>query len=152
MMRRETGFTLIELIVVIGLVGILALTALPVYHTYQQRAYGGLASIMAKQLKDAQILYYLEHDKFFPEDPSIAVFIPPDVPPDATTQQFVQDIQDHLNISIPLGKHLYCQINSGDANADQWCQIRIWAPFSLFKTGRNDLNYLISKEGKVTPF
>jgi prepilin-type N-terminal cleavage/methylation domain-containing protein len=151
-MKRQVGFTLMEVIVVVGLLGILALTASPVYHTYRQRAYGGQATVMAKQLVEGQILHYLEKDQFFPTDSSKTIFIPPDIPPSAATQQALQDILDNLNISIPLSQHLYYQINTGDANADQWCQIRIWAPFPLFKTGRNDLNYSISKDGKITLF
>ena len=138
--------------VVIAILGILGATAMPLYRTWQQRAYGSQAAVIARQLVNAQILHYLEHNKFFPKDSSIAIFIPPDIPPDAATQQFLDDVKSNLNIDIPLGKHLNYQINTGDADADQWCQIRIWAPFPLFKNGRNDLNYNITKAGAVIPF
>ena len=151
-MRRRDGFTLIELMVVIAMMGILALTAVPVYQTYQQRAYGSQAALMAKQLRDGQILHYLEHDKFFPTDPSKSIFIPPDKPPSAETQQALQEVRDHLNISIPLGQHLTYQIYSIGVNADESCLIRIFAPFAIFKNGKTDLNYSISKDGKVISF
>ena len=138
--------------VVIALVGILALTASPVYHTYRQRAYGSQAAIMAKQLRDSQILYYLEHETFFPTDSSTPIFIPPDTPPSAETQQALQEVQDHLNITLPLGKHLTYQIYSIGVDADESCLIRIFAPFAIFKNGKTDLNYSISKDGKVIIF
>ena len=151
-MKRQDGFTLIELMVVIALVGILALTASPVYHTYRQRAYGSQAAIMAKQIMDAQVLHFLEHDKFFPTDPSKAIFIPPDTPPSAATQQALQEVQDHLNISIPLGQNLSYQIYSIGVNADESCFIRVFAPFALFKNGKMDLNYSVSRDGDVISF
>ena len=151
-MKRREGFTLIELMVVIALLGILALTASPVYHTYRQRAYGGQATIMAKQIMDAQILHFLEHDRFFPTDPSNAIFIPPDIPPTAETQQALQEVRDHLHISIPLGQHLSYQIYSIGVNADESCFIRIFAPFALFKNGKMDLNYSVTKDGEVISF
>jgi prepilin-type N-terminal cleavage/methylation domain-containing protein len=150
--KRRDGFTLIELMVVIALLGILALTAVPVYHTYQQRAYGSQAAIMAKQLMDSQIFHYLEHEKFFPTDPSKPIFIPPDTPPSEATQQALQLVKEHLNISIPLGQCLSYQIYSVGVNADESCFIRIYAPFALFKNGKKDLNYSISKDGGVISF
>jgi type II secretory pathway pseudopilin PulG len=138
--------------VVVALVGILALTATPVYHTYRQRAYGSQAVVMAKQIMDAQILHFLEHDKFFPTDSSNAIFIPPDTPPSAETEKALQEVRDNLNISIPLGYNLSYQICSIGVNADESCFIRISAPFALFKNGKMDLNYSVSKDGDVISF
>lgn len=150
-MKRQDGFTLIELMVVIALVGILALTALPVYHTYQQRAYGSQAVIMARHLEKGQIAHILEHGKYFPTDSSNVIFIPPDTPPSSATQQALQEVQDHLNISIPLGQRLTYQIYSIGSEADE-CFIRISAPFVLFKNKKKELNCSISKDGDVIYF
>ena len=65
-MKRERGFTLIELVVVIAIVGILSATALPFYNTYRMRTYGSEAKVMMKQILEAEITYYLDNDSFFP--------------------------------------------------------------------------------------
>src|SRR5512136_594393 len=73
-MRRQAGFTLVELMVVIAILGILAVTAMPFYQTWTQRAYGYQDYLMMKSLMDGQIMYYLENNKFYPEvDASIVI-------------------------------------------------------------------------------
>jgi prepilin-type N-terminal cleavage/methylation domain-containing protein len=63
-MKRNRGFTLIEVVVVIAIVGILSATAIPFYNRYRQRTYGSEAQVMVKQIIDAEIAYYLENDTF----------------------------------------------------------------------------------------
>jgi prepilin-type N-terminal cleavage/methylation domain-containing protein len=151
-MKSKAGFTLIELMVVMAILGVMGATAVPLYRTYQQRAYGSQAALMAKQLIDAEIMYFLEHDKFFPEDSTITLHIPADNPPSAEHSQMIQDIKNALNVTITPGKILTYQINSGDDTAADWCQVRIWATFPLFKDGRNDIVLHLTSDGRVLPF
>jgi len=66
-MKKQAGFTLVELMVVIAIMGILASTAVGFVAKYRQRTVGSEATVMMKQLLEAQIIYFLAHDEFFPK-------------------------------------------------------------------------------------
>jgi prepilin-type N-terminal cleavage/methylation domain-containing protein len=147
-MRRHAGFTLIELMVVVAILGILGATAMPILNIYQQRAYGSEAALMLKRILDAEIMYFLENEKFFPEDgTSIDIF--KDDPP---TKLEIQDVKDALNIPIPVGHHLNFQIQTFPATADGFCQVTISASFNIFKDGVKEINGIVDREGKITIF
>ena len=147
-MRRHAGFTLIELMVVVAILGILGATAMPILNIYQQRAYGSEAALMLKRILDAEIMYFLENEKFFPEDgTSIDIF-----KNDPPTKQEIQDIKDALNIPIPVGHHLNFQIQTFPATADGFCQVTISASFNIFKDGVKQINGTVDREGKITIF
>jgi prepilin-type N-terminal cleavage/methylation domain-containing protein len=144
-MRRHAGFTLIELMVVIAILGIMSATAIPLYHTYQQRAYGSEAALMIKRILDGQIMYFLEHDKFFPEDGSSISIYHDDLP----NKQEILDIKDALNILIPVGHFLDYQIQTFPATGDGWCLVTVSANFPLFKGGYKEISARMNKNGTV---
>lgn len=147
-MRKHAGFTLIELMVVIALLGIMAATAIPLYHTYQQRAYGSEAGLMIKRIVDGQIMYFLDHNKFFPEDGS-SIFIFQDDPHDKPE---IQDIQNALNILIPVGHFLDYQIQTFPGTADGSCTVIISAHFPIFQGGIKQIGATVDKGGNVIQF
>ncbi|MBW2300979.1 MAG: prepilin-type N-terminal cleavage/methylation domain-containing protein [Deltaproteobacteria bacterium] len=149
--KGKNGFTLIELMVVIALVGILALTAVPLYRTWLQRAYGSEASLMMKKLMDGQILYYLENnDEFFPKVGQ-SLLIPAEGTPTPPTA--IQDVKKALKIEIPQGHRLDYNIYTYvDQQDDPVCMIIISASFPLFKDGHKQLIGMLNKEGKTYIF
>jgi prepilin-type N-terminal cleavage/methylation domain-containing protein len=146
-MRRQTGFTLVELLVVIAIVGILAVTAMPFYQTWTQRAYGSQANLMMKSLMDGQIMYYLENNKFYPE-----VDAPMTIPYEGQGTPSPADALDKLEQTLKVKisqspRFEYTIINYGDE-----CAVTVTAPFPLFK-GQGSPGYLIAKvtkQGEVT--
>lgn len=141
MVRDKKGFTLVEMMVVIAILGILLATSIPVYRTWQQRAYGSEAALMLKQLINAEISYYLEHEEFFQAGNRLLVWHDMVDPPGAR-----ELIEQKLNISIPQG-HLI----DYDLYAEEdlfFLVIRSHGGFNLFK-GAPEIYAALNKNGDV---
>lgn len=150
-MGRKSGFTLVELMVVIAILGIMAATAAPLYRTIQQRTYGAEAALMSKQIIDAQIIYFLENDKFYPPGNTF-VFISHGG--DAGSIAAAQDFESAVKIPIPVGHFLDYSFQSFNVDGFEWFQVTIRVTdgknFALFQGGEQSITRVITKEGLVT--
>ena len=145
-MRKQAGFTLIELMVVIAIVGILAVTAVPFYQTWTQRAYGSQATLMMKSLMDGQIMHHLEHNVFFPAV-GADIIIPYEGEGAPSPSNAIEQLETALKVKISQNKRFdYTIVNYGDEAV-----VTIRAPFALFK-GRGSpgtLTARVTKQGQI---
>ncbi|MBW1731175.1 MAG: type II secretion system protein [Deltaproteobacteria bacterium] len=143
-MRGSRGFTLIELMVVIAILGVLVVSAFPAYQTFRRRATGAEAKTMAKQLVNAEIIYFLQHDRFFPGlNNSISVFHN-----DPPNKSEIKQVEDALKITLPVGHFLDFFI-SVDNSGNVFIQVISAKNFPIFRGGSKGIMYQIDNKGNV---
>jgi len=66
MMKKNEGFTLIELMIVIAIIGILAAIAIPQFSAYRQRSYNAAAEADLRNAATAQEAYFVDAQTYNP--------------------------------------------------------------------------------------
>jgi type IV pilus assembly protein PilE len=87
-MRKEEGFTLIEVMIVVGIVAILAAIALPSYTQYIQRARVTKAVSGLSDMRLRMERYFQDNRSWAPAAPTVAPCSPNSVAPLPTTTDF----------------------------------------------------------------
>ena len=148
LMRRDPGFTLVEMMVVIAILGTMTATAMQVYHTYRYRTYGCEAGLMLRQILNSEIIYFLENDKFFPEVGQTITAFHDDPPSKAEIAQ----TRDALKITIPVG-HLLDYTITTTPELD--CMVTISSyknSFALFKGDVRSITGVVDHEGNMVVY
>lgn len=63
-LKKNKGFTLIELMIVIAIIGILAAIAIPQFAKYRRKAYNSAALSDLKNVRTEVEAYYADHDNY----------------------------------------------------------------------------------------
>ena len=69
--KDESGFTLIELMIVIAIIGILAAIAIPQFSAYRTRSYNAAAEADLRNAATAQEAYYVDNQTYVANPPSL---------------------------------------------------------------------------------
>jgi type II secretory pathway pseudopilin PulG len=131
--------------VVIAILGILGATALQSCRMMRHRACGSEATCILRQLLDAEIIYYLDNDTFFPPvGDTITIFHD-----DPASKAEIGQVKGALKVAVPVGHFLDCTITTMPGPC---CMITVSSynnSFALFKDGSPSITGTVDKTGKV---
>jgi type II secretory pathway pseudopilin PulG len=133
--------------VVIAIMGILAASAVGFLTKYRQRTVGSEALVMMKQLLEAEIIYFLAHNDFFPAwgDDEIRVWNNGIDPSSADQQRAL----DALKVALPTGHLLDFRVYRTGDGSPATVDIFSAGNFDLFP-GVPQIRGTVNKDGRLT--
>ena len=103
MTREQTGFTLIELMIVVAIIGILAAIAIPAYQRYTIRAQVTEGLNLSSAAQTAVSEFYMEHGVWPSDNTEAGLADSTEIIGDYTQQIVVED--NVINIHYGVGAH-----------------------------------------------
>lgn len=105
-MKKLSGFTLLELMVVVSVIGILASVAMPQYHVYVQRSEVTEALSMAASVREDVTGYYLEQLDFPRNNKQAGVPAPDKLIANRVTSIEIENGAIHVTLGNKIAKPL----------------------------------------------
>ncbi|MDX8393725.1 MAG: prepilin-type N-terminal cleavage/methylation domain-containing protein [Mariprofundales bacterium] len=96
-MQKQSGFTLIEMMMTVAIIGILSATALPMVLNYRLKAFDTLAHTNLRQLMGFEELYFSTHFNYVPM-PNIG--LGPRIVNVTSTDNFIVADRTHLEVVL----------------------------------------------------
>jgi type IV pilus assembly protein PilA len=79
-LKKKTGFTLIELMIVVAIIGILAAIAIPNFLRFQAKAKQSEARVLLSGIYTAEVAYFAEQNEYSPDLVRAVGFAPSSTP------------------------------------------------------------------------
>ena len=138
---NKKGFTLIELMVAVGILGVLVATSLPLVNAYRTKAEYLDLDLTMKHIMDGLEVCYIENDEFFPETSELGWF----EYGTRTVERGEEAELDDILYTFPAGhkhKYVFYYYKFDFGIKYDYSYVRVYADNDYNRNGVNDQYYI----------